>query len=107
RTRGGGEERAECAHRRGLPRAVGAEEAEHLATAHLERDVLERDAVTEPLREADRGQGWTVPAGRRCTSTSLRRHGRNIYRRTTYAVVTLTNPSPTGQRRVPGRRCAR
>jgi hypothetical protein len=40
-----------------VPGAVRPEEAEHLAVADLETDVLERYPVTEPLAQAADGQG--------------------------------------------------
>ena len=40
-----------CPHGRGLARPVRAEEAEHLAVADIERNVLERDALAEALAQ--------------------------------------------------------
>src|SRR4026209_2109309 len=37
-------------HRRGLARAIGAEEAEDPTTGHAERELVERDGLPEPLR---------------------------------------------------------
>ena len=51
RARGRRDQRAQRAHGRRLARPVGAEEAEHLAVADLERDVLKRDAVAEALAQ--------------------------------------------------------
>jgi len=39
-------------HRRGLARAIGAEEAEDPTTGHAERELVERDGLPEPLRDA-------------------------------------------------------
>ena len=49
-----------------LPGAVRPEEAEHLAVADLERDVVERDPVTEALAQPRRGQRrgtWAAVCG--------------------------------------------
>jgi len=66
----GRDECSECAHRRGLAGAVRPEEPEHLAIADLERDVLERDSVTEPLTETIGRQRRTA------TRATSRRRGR-------------------------------
>ena len=47
----GRNQRPERPHGRGLARPVGAEKAEHLAVADLERNVLERDALAEALAQ--------------------------------------------------------
>jgi hypothetical protein len=49
RARGRSDQRAECPHGRGLPRAIRPQEPEHLAVTDLERDIPEGDAVTEAL----------------------------------------------------------
>ena len=51
RSGGWRDQRPEHAHRRRLARAVRAEEAEHLSRSDRERDVVDRDAVPEPLGE--------------------------------------------------------
>ena len=47
----GGQDAEDDAHRRRLARAVGADEAEHLALAHGERDAVEGDDVSVAARE--------------------------------------------------------
>ena len=61
------DERAERPDRRRLAGAIGAEEAEDLATPDVERDIVECETGAERLREvADRQRGvWPFPAGRR------------------------------------------
>ena len=51
RARGGGDQGGEHAHGRRLAGAVRAEEAEHLAGADAEGDVVDREPLTEPLRQ--------------------------------------------------------
>ena len=43
-----------------LPAPFGPEEAEHLAVGDLERDVLERHPVAEPLRQTVCRQRWSA-----------------------------------------------
>ena len=45
------DQRAQRAHGRRLARAVRAEEAEHLAVANLERDIVKSDAIAEALAQ--------------------------------------------------------
>ena len=47
----GGEETADDLHGRGLSRAVGPEEAEHLALVDGERDAVHRDDGSEPFSQ--------------------------------------------------------
>ena len=47
----GRDQRAQRPHGRRLSRPVGAEEAEHLAVADLERDVVESDTIAEALAQ--------------------------------------------------------
>ena len=65
RPRGRGEERAERSNRGRLAGAIGAEEAEHLTASHLERDVGERAAVAELLREMLDRYRWRAALGGR------------------------------------------
>ena len=68
RARGRREQRAQRAHGRGLPRPVRTEEAEHLAVANLERDVVDGDALAEALGQVldhHRGLALRAVEGRR------------------------------------------
>src|SRR6266545_4105528 len=47
-------------HHRGLAGAVGAEKPEHLTVSHLEGDVVEGDAVAEPLRQTLDQERWSA-----------------------------------------------
>jgi hypothetical protein len=58
---GRGEKRAERSNRGRLPGAVRAEKPEHLATSHIERDVLEGDTITESLRQTINGEDRSPP----------------------------------------------
>jgi hypothetical protein len=46
-----GEQGPKRPHHRGLAGTVGAEKPEHLTVSHLEGDIVEGDAVAEPLRQ--------------------------------------------------------
>ena len=62
----GGGQGGEHAHDGGLARAVGPEQAEHLALRHLEGDALDRLDLTEVLHQAvghDRRRPGAVPTG--------------------------------------------
>lgn len=56
RTRSRRQERPQSPDRRRLACAIGAQEAEHLPVADLERDVRECDPITEPLAQT---ASWT------------------------------------------------
>jgi hypothetical protein len=51
RARARGKERAERAHGRRLPGAVGAEKPEHLPVSHRKGDIIEGHALAEALRQ--------------------------------------------------------
>jgi hypothetical protein len=87
-----GEQGPERPHHRGLAGAVGAEKPEHLAVPHLEGDVVEGDAVAEPLRQVldrERGDAAVTSVGR--PSVPVAHHAITLHARR----LTVRTPATT------------
>ena len=80
RALGRADERGEQPDGRGLARAVGPEQAEHLATPDIERDVADRPALAEASTQPDGMEGDRGSARPEGVGAGRRRHRHEVWR---------------------------